>query len=111
MSQPLYSPGPWYVGYSARQVMASDSRGSFPICDIRGWGHFTGHGHGALGLKSEEAIAIQEANARLIAAAPDLLASRSVGIVRRAMKPMRREISRHRYRQAGSWCRLSRLRR
>lgn len=75
MSQPLYSPGPWKVGYGARQVFATDHKGDFPICDIRGWGHFTGYGHGGLRLKSEEAIAIQEANARLIAAAPKLLAS------------------------------------
>lgn len=42
------------------------------ICDMRGWGHLTGKG-GGLALSEEKAIAIQEANARLIAAAPDLL--------------------------------------
>lgn len=41
------------------------------ICDIRGWGHLTGSG--ALHLPEAEAIAIQEANGRLIAAAPELL--------------------------------------
>lgn len=43
------------------------------MCDIRGWGYLTGNGHGALGLSLEEAVAIQTANARLIAAAPDML--------------------------------------
>ena len=40
------------------------------ICDVRGWGYLTGGG--ALGLPHDQALAIQEANARLIAAAPDL---------------------------------------
>jgi hypothetical protein len=43
------------------------------ICDIRGWGYLTGKG--GLGLPEEEAKKIQEANAALIAAAPDGLAA------------------------------------
>mgnify|MGYP000625085185 CR=1 FL=1 len=43
------------------------------VCDIRGWGHLTGKGIGALGLSDDEAIAVQTANARLIADAPKLL--------------------------------------
>ncbi len=68
------TPGPWEVDTtSGARVLATDGKGSFPICDIRGWGHLTGKGHGALGLSEAEAIAIQDANARLIAAAPDML--------------------------------------
>ncbi len=46
--------------------------GNMMVCQIRGWGHLTGVG--ALNLPEDEAIAIQEANGKLIAAAPDLLA-------------------------------------
>ena len=75
MSKMKHTPGPWTVGYKALHVMAENAKigGNTPICDIRGWGYLTGNGHGALGLKHEEAAAIQEANARLISAAPDLL--------------------------------------
>ena len=45
--------------------------GEMRVADIRGWGHLTGKG--ALGLSDGDAIDIQNANARLIAAAPDLL--------------------------------------
>lgn len=71
---PSHSPGPWTFDHTGGgQVRATDDKGSFPVCDIRGWGHLTGKGHGALGLTDAEAIAIQAANARLIAAAPDML--------------------------------------
>lgn len=40
----------------------------FMVAQIRGWGHLQY-------LGEEKAIAIQEANARLIAAAPDLLSA------------------------------------
>lgn len=69
-----HTPGPWkpeFIG--SPRVLATDTKGDFPICDIRGWGHLTGKGHGALGLSNSEAAAIQDANARLVAAAPDLL--------------------------------------
>ena len=64
-----HTPGPWNVGFCAYDVLAGDMK----ICDIRGWGHLTGKG--ALGLPYEQAEAIQNANALLIAAAPDLLAA------------------------------------
>lgn len=72
MSQ--HSAGPWEVEPHGNRVLARDHKGSFPVCDIRGWGHLTGQGHGALNLPAEEAVAIQYANADLIAAAPDMLA-------------------------------------
>lgn len=73
-SEVQHTPGPWSVGYRALNVQApSEKGGTFPVCDIRGWGYLTGNGHGALGLPADEAVAIQEANARLIAAAPELL--------------------------------------
>lgn len=68
--------GPWKVGHEALDVLAPHPQGGYvggyaKVCDIRGWGFLTGKG--ALGLPEEEARAIQEANARLIAAAPEML--------------------------------------
>lgn len=42
------------------------------VADVRGWGRLTGTG-GGLALSEGQAMAIQAANANLIAAAPDLL--------------------------------------
>ena len=61
-------PGPWSFAPNKHQVAVF--AGQMKICDIRGWGHLTGGG--ALNLPLEEAASIQDANARLIAAAPDL---------------------------------------
>lgn len=44
-------------------------RGPMHIADIRGWGHLTGKGHGAHGMNWDDAKAIQDANAALIAEA------------------------------------------
>jgi hypothetical protein len=57
------------VGYRGYDVLAADGR--MKVCDIRGWGYLTGKG-GGLALQNSEAEAIQLANARLIAAAPEL---------------------------------------
>lgn len=74
MTETKHTPGPWTVGPYAMDVNGpSEKGGTFKVCDIRGWGYFTGKGHGALGLPADVAIARQTANARLIAAAPDLL--------------------------------------
>lgn len=71
-----FMPGPWKVGYRGLDVVAPSLRGGeAKVCDIRGWGYLTGKGHGALGLSEDEATAIQTANARLIAASPDLLSA------------------------------------
>lgn len=64
------TPGPWEPDDSAAYVFAPES---MMICPIRGWGHLTGKGHGALCLNDEEAIAIQKANQQLIARARNAL--------------------------------------
>jgi hypothetical protein len=70
-----HTPGRWKVGYRALDVLGPNEKGGdMKICDIRGWGYLTGKGAGALGLEHATALAVQEANARLIAAAPELLA-------------------------------------
>ncbi len=67
-------PGPWKVGYRGTAVFATGAKGGDQkVCDIRGWGYLTGNGAGALGLPAAEAVEIQLANARLIAAAPLML--------------------------------------
>jgi hypothetical protein len=48
--------------------------GPMHVADVRGWGHLTGRG-GGCAFPEDKAIAIQEANARLIATAPELLAA------------------------------------
>jgi hypothetical protein len=70
-----HTSGPWKVGLNSMDVTGITDKGTMKVCDIRGWGHLTGKGHGALGLSENDAIAIQEANASLIAAAPDLYAA------------------------------------
>lgn len=76
MSGARHTPGPWTVGYRAIDVGCENAKagGYAKLFDVRGWGYLTGHGHGGLGLDAESAYAIQQANARLIAAAPELLA-------------------------------------
>jgi hypothetical protein len=71
-----FTPGPWQVqpviGTWIETVGDPYGHGRMHIADVRGWGHLTGAGSCRFG--EEKAIAIQTANARLIAAAPDLLA-------------------------------------
>ena len=74
MSQ--HTPGPWHVGeapYETGIIYSEPDRtgGPMKVAECRGWGHLTGGG--ALGLPSDQAAQIQDANARLIAAAPQLL--------------------------------------
>lgn len=74
--------GPWKVGPYASDVWAPSAKGGdTKVCDIRAWGYLTGKGAGALGLSDDEAVAIQTANARLIAAAPDMLAALQEALV------------------------------
>ena len=72
-----HTPGPWRVLITSGWIQTIGDpygHGSMHIADVRGWGHLTGRG-GGCAFSEEKAVAIQEANARLIAAAPDLLAA------------------------------------
>jgi hypothetical protein len=83
MAEPF--KGPWKVEHEALEVLAPHPKGAYvggftKVCDIRSWGFLTGKG--ALALPHDEAVAIQTANARLIAAAPEMLAAlRAVAVV------------------------------
>ena len=67
-----YTEGPWDQEEGLK-IFAQGKKGVFNVADVRGWGYFTGKGHGALGLNEDEAVQIQTANAHLIAAAPEML--------------------------------------
>lgn len=63
-----FTPGPWGTDEMACYVWGKDENGGpFTVAEIRGWAHLSSH------HTDDEAIAIQTANARLIAAAPELL--------------------------------------
>ena len=67
-----HTPGTWTLDSNGPpSIWAKTKRGDMKIADVRGWGHLTGIG--ALNLPEHDAIESQDANARLIAAAPDLL--------------------------------------
>jgi hypothetical protein len=66
-----HTPGPWRMDRMATYIWAKDRLGEFMVAQIRGWGHLTGVG--GLNLPEDKAVAIQEANGRLLAAAPELL--------------------------------------
>lgn len=71
-----HTPGPWAADdLSLHVTTVGDPYGYGPmmIANVRGWGHLTGRG--ACSLDDDAAIAIQQANARLMAAAPELLAA------------------------------------
>ena len=70
-----HTPGPWRVEPATSWISTVGDpygRGRMHVADVRGWGHLTGRGGGCAMLE-DTALAIQEANARLIAAAPELL--------------------------------------
>lgn len=78
MADTKFTAGPWVVGYKSLTVGIPENAkiGGFEkLFDVRGWGYFTGLGHGALGMSAEDATTIQNANAHLIAAAPELYES------------------------------------
>lgn len=56
--------------YGIRQIWAKSLKGgNAHIADVRGWGYFTGMGHGALGLTEDEGIEAQRQIGQFIAAA------------------------------------------
>lgn len=61
----VHTPGPWK--YHSAGVMVMDGDGQTSIADIRGWGTLEKR-HG-----EQKAMQIQDANGRLIAAAPEML--------------------------------------
>jgi hypothetical protein len=84
VSEP-HTPGPWQylkgsseTGIDGMLYTVGDpyGHGSMHVADVtvRGWGHMTGVG-GGLAWPVPRAAEVQAANARLIAAAPDLLAA------------------------------------
>lgn len=63
-----HTPGPWGTDKMACYVWGKDENGGpFTVAEIRGWAHLSSH------HTDDEAIAIQTANARLIAAAPEMV--------------------------------------
>lgn len=71
----LHTMGPWAYDPRSGWISADNCchRGSMHVADIRGWGHLTGGGM-AHALPPKEAKEIQDANAKLICAAPEMLA-------------------------------------
>lgn len=63
--------GEWtHDEYGVRQIWAKSIKGGDThIADVRGWGYFTGMGHGALGLTEDEGIEAQRQIGQFIAAA------------------------------------------
>lgn len=71
-----HTPGPWKYNPKSGWITSDYccERGPMHIADIRGWGHLTGHGHGAHAMPWLDATIIQEANANIIISAPEMLA-------------------------------------
>jgi hypothetical protein len=72
-----HTPGPWFVSGPVGFVFTEGEpygHGQMHVAQVRGWGHLTGKG-GGCGFGEDKAIAIQDANAHLIAAAPTMLSA------------------------------------
>ena len=66
-----FTKGPWAADDFANYIYIFEANEpNMMIAQIRGWGYLTGKG--GLGLSDGEAYEIQKANARLIAAAPEM---------------------------------------
>ena len=76
-----FTPGKWEADEEGEYEFMQTPFNKEMIAQMRGWSYLTGKGRGELHLSSEEAIEVQKANARLIAAAPDMyeLLKRSAG--------------------------------
>ena len=74
MTAAKFSPGPWraIANEGAIHIVADNpyGRGPMHVADVRGWGHLVGAG--GANLMQDVASAILDANARLIAAAPEM---------------------------------------
>lgn len=72
-----HTPGPWELAWDEGTWIQTEGdpygHGVMHVADARGWGHLTGTN--SCNMDDDTAFAIQCANARLIAAAPDLLAA------------------------------------
>lgn len=73
MTEAKHTPGPYRVDGKGWIVTEGNpyGHGHMHVADCRGWGHLTGKG--ACAITDNEAFDIQCENARLIAAAPELL--------------------------------------
>ena len=66
-----FTGGEWVADDRGEYVFIRIPEGLDPLVQIRGWSYLTDAANG-LGLTPEEAIEVQKANARLIAAAPKM---------------------------------------
>jgi hypothetical protein len=68
--------GDWKADDHGQFLWAGSRKGGDDTpAQVRGWGYLTGKGHGALGLPDADAIAVQRAVARVIAAGVNALLS------------------------------------
>ncbi len=73
MTNSKHTPGPWKADHEGGYIFTND--GQMMVGQVRGWG--------TLKYKGEEiAIAIQEANGTLMAAAPEMLGALELALVR-----------------------------
>lgn len=82
-----HTPGPWTIQKEDNSIVADNPYGKdqMKIADVRGWGHLTGKG-GGCAFSDTKAAYIQDANARLLAAAPELLE-----VVKKILEPQKGE--------------------
>ena len=63
---------PWRYCDQTQTIFGNSDKGEHYVAMIRGWGHYTGNGHGALGLPSDVAIEVQQAIGLRISKLPEL---------------------------------------
>lgn len=101
----LYAPGEWDATAPSGSTWIDAphaAKGPMHVADVRGWGHLTGRGSGALGLPHDKAMAIQAAIGKHIAAANPatvlyLLAlidaqSRAIEAARKVIMPVSKDL-------------------
>ena len=67
-----FTPGKWEADEEGEFVFTRTPFNLEMVAQMRGWSYLTGSGYAELNLSAEEAIEVQKANARLIAAAPEM---------------------------------------